>query len=96
MPKLDPKPWPPNRPRKDIGDLRADIDDIDLKIVSLLERRTCVASRIGKLKRSRSLPVVSNARELEVLRRCTEISILQPKEIESVFRTIIAVSKNYQ
>ena len=51
----------------DIDDWRKEIDDIDEKLVELLNRRSRCAIEIGRIKRERRLPIYSPEREAEVL-----------------------------
>lgn len=54
-----------------LDDLRKQIDDIDAKLVELLNQRAGVVVEVGKLKRQTSTPVYSPDREKEVLEKVT-------------------------
>jgi len=41
----------------DIADWRKQIDEIDLRLVELLNQRAKLAQEIGKLKRNTSMPI---------------------------------------
>jgi len=56
----------------EIDDLRARIDDLDARLVALLNERAACALAIGQVKEREGLPVYQPAREAEVLRRVCE------------------------
>jgi len=47
--------------------LRAQIDDLDERIVNLLNQRAACALAIGRIKETLGLPIYQPAREVEVL-----------------------------
>jgi len=53
----------------DLNDLRKKIDEIDLRILELLNKRAKIAIDIGKAKQNRNLGIHSPEREREVLQR---------------------------
>jgi chorismate mutase-like protein len=55
-----------------IGDWRRRIDDIDKKLVELLNERSRCALEIGKLKHSEHLPLYQPEREKEVLQNAED------------------------
>ena len=57
-----------------IEDWRRKIDEIDRKLVELLNERSKCAIEIGKIKRSQDLRVYDPEREREILRRIKEVS----------------------
>jgi chorismate mutase/prephenate dehydratase len=54
-----------------LDDLRKQIDEIDAKLVELLNQRASVVIEVGKLKQQTSTPVYSPDREKEVLEKIT-------------------------
>jgi len=58
----------------DLKKLRKKIDDIDLRILELLNKRAEIAIEIGRAKQDRKLNIYSPEREKEILRRLTEIN----------------------
>jgi chorismate mutase len=52
---------------KTIDDLRRRIDELDRKLVELLNDRANCAVEIGRLKRARGLPIYQPEREQEIL-----------------------------
>ena len=55
------------RPVDDIDDLRRRIDEIDERLVALLNERAACALGIGAIKERLGLPIYQPAREAEVL-----------------------------
>ena len=51
----------------DISDWRKKIDELDGKLVELLNRRASAAIEIGRLKRNTDLPIYEPEREREVI-----------------------------
>ncbi len=51
----------------DISDWRKKIDDLDRKLVELLNQRASAAMEIGRLKRNTDLPIYEPDREREVI-----------------------------
>ncbi len=77
--------------------LRAEIDDIDEKLVELLRARMAVASQIGAYKREHGLPVLAAEREQAVLDKIrTEAGPELSAYMETVFHTIMACSRDAQ
>jgi len=58
----------------DLNELRKQIDDIDRRILDLLNKRAETAIKIGKAKQDKNLSIHSPEREKEILRRLTEIN----------------------
>ncbi|MBI5056720.1 MAG: prephenate dehydratase [Nitrospirae bacterium] len=56
----------------DLNELRKKIDEIDQRIVELLNKRAEVAIEIGKAKQDKHLSIHSPEREREILKRLTE------------------------
>ncbi|MBC7288188.1 MAG: prephenate dehydratase [Armatimonadetes bacterium] len=79
----------------DIGELRAQIDDIDRKIVELLRRRAQVAVEIGRLKRQNGAGGFDPVRESVVLESVArmETEPLTPKAVQAVFSEIISACR---
>jgi chorismate mutase/prephenate dehydratase len=77
---------------------RAQIDQIDNQIVSLLRQRGDVAQQIGRIKGASGQAVHDPAREAQLLARLTqgELSPLDKTAIETIYRQIIAASRNLQ
>lgn len=71
-----------------IEDWRARIDELNVEIVSLLNKRASFAHEIGKLKKLAGLPVLDQGREGRVLDSVEEIAKNQegPLDAQSVKR----------
>lgn len=74
--------------------LRARIDDVDRRLVELLNERARVIVEIGRLKRDTGVPIYAPHREAEVLRRALEASPgpLPDRAIEGVYRELMSGS----
>ena len=58
----------------DVEDWRKKIDELDAKLVELLNERSRCAAEIGKLKRKDSEPIFSPRREREILERVQKLN----------------------
>jgi chorismate mutase/prephenate dehydratase len=81
-------------PPRDLGQLRALIDDIDARILALLNQRAAIASEVGEFKRA-SQPggaFHAPAREREVLARLEAANTgpFPPEAIRAVFQEIMS------
>lgn len=85
-----------NDPKKEICHLRDRIDEIDLKLVRLLNERTKCAEEIGKVKLLLGLEAYSPEREEEVKRNVTRANHgpLSIKSIQRLFERIIDESRS--
>lgn len=74
--------------------LRARIDDIDERLVDLMNERARVVSQIGELKRSQGTPIYAPHREQAVLRRALDRNQgpLSDRAVEAVFRELMSAS----
>jgi chorismate mutase len=75
----------------DIADWRKKIDDIDRRLVRLLNDRSRCAIEIGKIKRQNGLPIRDSTREEEVLRHALDANQgpLDEPAIRRVFHAIL-------
>ena len=77
--------------------MREEINQIDQKLVDLFRRRMELSKSIGAYKQERQLPVQDPARERELLGRVAEQAGAEQSEYaQSVYQTILAVSRSYQ
>jgi chorismate mutase / prephenate dehydrogenase len=79
-----------------LGGLRADIDAIDARVVSLLVDRQRVVRNVAALKKASNLPVYHPAREEDLISRRRQQAMdtgLDPDFIEEIYRTIIRRSR---
>jgi len=74
-----------------IEDWRRKIDEIDRKLVELLNERSKCAIEIGKIKRALNLRVYDPEREREILQRIKEVNTgpLDGDGIQRLFERII-------
>jgi chorismate mutase len=71
----------------DIADWRKKIDEIDRRLVKLLNERAECALEIGKIKRLNGLPILESSREEEVMRLALEAN-RGPLDNDSIRRII--------
>ena len=78
--------------------LRASIDQLDLDLVNLLNRRAQIALQIGQLKNNQGLEIWSAAREDEVIARALTASQgpLPPETLRLIFRELMSGSRSLQ
>ena len=60
---------PHGAPRADISVLRLDIDEIDNKIMDLINRRLLLARQIGAAKKQGGIQITDHKREKEIIDR---------------------------
>ena len=77
---------------KDLAAHRADIDEIDNRIVALLAKRFAIASQVADLKRHHRIAVRLDDRIKEVLDRAAALAHengAEPEAIRAIYKTII-------
>jgi chorismate mutase len=74
------------------------IDEIDTEILSLLNRRTAHAQRIGRMKKQAGLPIVDLQREETILRRIVRESTgdIDDQSLIWIYEQILAGSRRAQ
>ena len=82
----------------DIADWRKKIDEIDRKLVEMLNQRAQAAQEIGRLKRHSDLPVYEPDRERIVLTRVQEMNQgpLHHRHLMQIYERIMDVMRNIQ
>lgn len=82
----------------DIADWRNKIDEIDRKLVEILNQRAEAAQEIGRLKRDADLPVYEPDRERIVLTRVQEMNHgpLHHRHLLQIYERIMDVMRNIQ
>lgn len=75
--------------------LRDRIDEIDLELLALLNRRAAVALEVGEVKKALDAPIFRPERELQVIARLQTASNgpLKDTHIEAIWREIMAASR---
>ncbi len=78
----------------EIDRLRGEIDQLDARLVELLNRRAEIVVQIGHQKRAHSVPIYAPHREQEVLQRVLALNRgpLPDRTIEGVFRELMSGS----
>ena len=74
--------------------LRRKIDQIDLKLLRLLEKRWETAKKIGKLKRKKGVRYYDKKREDEIIKRVTSKTHLDKKFIKKLFSNVMEYCRN--
>ena|ERR1700761_6286663 len=82
----------------DIVNWRKKIDELDRKLVELLNERAQAAHEIGKLKRNTSMPIYEPDREKTIFENVCHANRgpLPDSELRQVYERIIDVMRNIQ
>src|SRR3954463_12193718 len=82
----------------DIAEWRRKIDELDRKMVELLNERAHAAQEIGRLKKSTSMPIYEPDREKLIFENVKKINRgpLSDLDITQVFERIIDIMRNLQ
>jgi chorismate mutase len=82
----------------DIADWRKKIDELDLRLVELLNQRARAAQEIGRLKRNTKMPIYEPDREKAIFEnvRSANQGPLPDGELRHVYERIIDVMRNIQ
>jgi len=82
----------------EITDWRKQIDEIDPKIVELLNQRATAAREIGRIKRNLDMPIREIDRERLVLRNISRANRgpLADTDLHLIFERIIEIMRNIQ
>lgn len=82
----------------DIAGWRKQIDELDLRLVELLNQRAKLAQEIGKLKRNTSMPIYEPNRERIIFENVQKANKgpLPDAELKHVYERIIDVMRQIQ
>lgn len=82
----------------DIADWRKRIDELDRKLVRMLNQRASAARRIGRLKRDTNMPIYEPRREQIILQNISKANRgpFPQAELRQIFKRIIAVMRRLQ
>ena len=82
----------------DISDWRKKIDELDRKLVELLNQRAAAAIEIGRLKRNTDLPVYEPEREREVIANAQKANggPLASRDLFQIYERIMDVMRSIQ
>jgi chorismate mutase-like protein len=77
---------------------RREIDDLDVKILQLLNARTSIVEKIGQVKEAASMPVYEPRREDQVFRNvlASNTGPLSPEAVKRLFERIIDEMRTLQ
>ena len=77
---------------------RREIDELDLELLELLNKRARLSIKVGALKRHSGLPVCDPERERSVLERLQQANAgpLDPQAVAKLFRRVIQESRRLQ
>jgi len=84
--------------RAKLDEYRVVIDDVDRRLVELLNERTRTVEEIGRVKRSAALPIYEPKRETEVFQNITASNQgpLSPDALKRIFERIIDEMRSIQ
>ena len=84
--------------RARLAECRKEIDEVDRKILELLNQRTRIVEQIGAVKRECTLPVYEPKREDEVFRNVLEHNRgpLPPDAVRRIFERVIDEMRTLQ
>lgn len=87
-----------SQPPIDISALRVAIDEIDAKILDLINRRLLLAQQIGAVKKQDDLQIIDRQREKDIMDRLqrTNNGPLPTKDLRGIFAAIIAAGRRVQ
>ncbi|OGE86669.1 MAG: hypothetical protein A3J48_01875 [Candidatus Doudnabacteria bacterium RIFCSPHIGHO2_02_FULL_46_11] len=86
-------------PVKDLSSLRAQVEELDQHIISLLRARVCLAREIDQAKRETGQPVADHAQEAVVMRRATGFARqmeLDPEMTREIYWKVVALCRPRQ
>jgi chorismate mutase len=88
----------PDEARAKLDEFRVLIDDVDRRIVALLNERTRTVEEIGRVKRSAALPIYEPKREQLVFDNITACNPgpLSPDALKRIFERIIDEMRSIQ
>ena len=88
----------PEQAREKLEEYRVLIDDVDRRIVALLNERTRVVEEIGRVKRQAKLPIYEPRREDQVMANITGSNAgpLTEEAVRRVFERIIDEMRKVQ
>ena len=81
-----------------IAEWRRKIDELDIRLVEILNERARAAQEIGKLKRNTNMPIYEPDREKIIFENVRKANVgpLPDSELRQVFERIIDVMRNIQ
>jgi chorismate mutase len=88
----------PEQARRKLGEYRVIIDDIDRRLVALLNERTAIVESIGHVKRQAELPVYEPRREDAVFENIASVNQgpISQQAVRRIFERIIDEMRTIQ
>jgi chorismate mutase len=82
----------------DISDWRKQIDELDRKLVDLLNQRARAAHEIGKLKRTAGMPIYEPDREQKVFQNARSVNQgpLPDRDLQRIYERIMDIMRQIQ
>ena len=82
----------------DIADWRKQIDELDRKLVELLNQRAKAAHEIGKLKRKAGMPIYEPDREQTVFQNARSVNKgpLPDRDLQRIYERIMDIMRQIQ
>ena len=81
----------------DLDNYRKKIDDIDNKIIDLLNKRGEIVKLIGEIKKKKEIEIYQPNREEQIIERIKQKStVLKPESIEAIWKEIMGACKVIQ
>src|ERR1700687_4867600 len=82
----------------EISDWRKKIDELDRKLVELLNQRATAAIGIGRLKRNTDLPIYEPEREREVIANVQKVNggPLRERDLAQIYERLLDVMRSIQ
>jgi chorismate mutase len=82
----------------DISDWREKIDELDRRLVELLNERAAAASAIGRLKRNTDLPIYEPERERQVIVNVQNCNTgpLAGRDLAKIYERVMDVMRSIQ
>lgn len=83
---------------QDLSEIRKRIDEIDKKLVELIQERMQCASEVAEYKREKKMAVYDAKREEEKLSRIADMTEdhFMKRSLKEIFRQIMSISRKYQ
>lgn len=82
-----------------LNDLRKQVDEIDVRIISLLAERLKISKDIGKEKKENQKPIIDRSRDEQVLKNAKQLAVkegINSQDTEHIYRMIMRASKSVQ
>ena len=79
-----------------IDNLRKNIDQIDNKLIHLLDERMNCIEEIAKVKETNNMPTYNPERESFIFNKISSLSLKHEQEISNIYNCILDVSKDFQ